>query len=158
MRPKDFHHLSRKLAEAARDASHAADRRAGHIKSIQAQIDALTRGDITGVLQNAHEDVSLEIFAPLQFSWVTRARGTDGVRRAIAHNFDSVDEQQPELLNIVSEGDVVVLIGRERGVIRASGERYDVQFVQRFTFHDGRLAAVQIIAANTTAGAEALER
>lgn len=154
MRPRDFADLSQKIGDAADHAANPADRRSAHIRAIQAQIDALGRGDIAGVLQHAHPDVELEIFAPLEFRWVTRARGTEEVRRAIAHNFDSVEDQQPEVLNIVSEGDVVVLIGRERGVIRASREAYDVQFVQRFTFRAGRLAAVQIIAANTTPGGD----
>ena len=148
MRPKDFGELSKKLGDAAAQAP--ADRRAAHLRAIQAQIDAISAGDVASVLGQAHHDVELEIFAPLHFPWVTRARGLDEVRRAIAHNFDTVDEQRPEVLNIVSEGDVVVMIGRERGLIRATGERYDVQFVQRFTFRDGRLAAVQIIAANST--------
>jgi hypothetical protein len=157
MRPRDFRDLSEKIGDAANDAANPLERRSAHIRAIQGQIDALSRGDIAGVLQLAHPDVELEIFAPLQFRWLTRARGTEEVRRAITHNFDSVEGQRLEVLTIVSEGDVVVLIGRERGVIRATAEHYDVQFVQRFTFRDGRLAAIQIIAANTTQGADGSE-
>ena len=47
-----------------------------------------------------------------------------------------------------SEGDVVVLFGRERGRIRATGQAYDTEFVQRFTLRRDRLVSVRIIAAH----------
>ena len=151
MRPKDFSTITAELGSlATRRASAAAAQEVAHIRSVQAQIDAISRGDVAGVLKQAHRDVELQIFAPLEFPWISRAYGVQQVREAIAHNFDTVDQQRPEILNVLAEGDVVVLIGRERGVIRATAEKYDVQFVERFTFREGRLATIQIIAANTT--------
>lgn len=73
--------------------------------------------------------------------------GTAEVRNALETNFGSVTDQQPQITSVVSQGDTVVLLGREQGNLRATGERYDVQFVHKFTFDDGRLASVQIIAA-----------
>jgi ketosteroid isomerase-like protein len=43
-----------------------------------------------------------------------------------------------------------VLIGREHGRVKATGEPYQMQFVQRFLFRDGRLASVTVIAAYDT--------
>ena len=77
------------------------------------------------------------------------AVGAEAIRAALAHNFDSLVEQQPEISNVLSQPDLVVLIGHERGLIRATGEPYDVQFVQRYTFRGGKLAAVQVVAART---------
>jgi len=154
MRPKDFRHLAARVGAASREVS---QQQSAHLRSVQAQIDALTHGDVAEVLRDAHGDVQLEIFAPPQFAFVSRAQGKDEVQRAITHNFDSVDEQQTEIVNVMAEGDVVVLIGRERGRIRATGENYEVQFVHRFTFREGRLVAVRIVAANTTADSESTE-
>ena len=150
MRPKDFANISAELGNVAtRRGGAEGTREVAHIRSVQAQIDALSRGDVGGVLRQAHRDVELQIFAPLELPWISRAYGVQQVRDAIAHNFDTIDQQRPEILNVLAEGDVVVLIGRERGIIRATAEKYDLQFVERFTFRDGRLAAIQIIAANT---------
>jgi len=66
---------------------------------------------------------------------------------AITHNFSSPDQQTPTIQNVLTQADTVVLFGHERGIIRATGAPYDVQFVQRFTFEDGRLRSVKIVAA-----------
>jgi ketosteroid isomerase-like protein len=151
MKRKDFSGASARLAEAARltELRDKQDRRAAHIQSVREQIDAIGRGDLSAALQNAHEDVELNIFAPIEFRWIRHARGIDALRVAIAHNFDSVDDQTLEIRTVVAQGDTVVLLGRERGVIRETAQPYDVQFVQKFTFVEGRLASVRIVAAKT---------
>ena len=107
------------------------------------------RGDIASLLNEAHADVQLDIFAPPEFKWIRHAKGLDELRRAVELNFDSVEHQRPEISNVIAQGDSVVLIGRERGTIRATSEPYDVQFVHKFTFRDGRLTAIRIVAAKT---------
>jgi hypothetical protein len=48
----------------------------------------------------------------------------------------------------MAQGDVLVLIGHETGVIAATSERYAVEFVHRFTFSDkGQLQNIRIIVA-----------
>ena len=117
------------------------------IGSIRSQVDAISQGDYDTVLSQAHDDVTLDIFAPPQFSWIRQTRDPVELRRALAHNFGSLDGQIPKVTQIVVEGETVVLFGREQGRIRATGEPYDVEFVDRFTFRDGRLAAIRIIVA-----------
>ena len=147
MKPRDLGGITAQLEEAARqfDRSSPID----HLRSVQTQMDAISRGDIASLLNEAHEDVQLDIFAPPEFKWIRHAKGLDELRRAVELNFGSVDDQRPEISNVIAQGDSVVLIGRERGTIRASGEPYDVQFVEKFTFRDGRLAAIRIVAAKT---------
>jgi ketosteroid isomerase-like protein len=151
MTRKDFSRVTARLARYAAEkvTSEPQARRAVFAQSVQAQIDAIGRGDLSAALENAHPDVELEIFAPEEFRWIRRAHGVEALRSAIAHNFASVEQQAPEILNIVSEGDALVLFGRERGVIRESGQPYDVQFVHRFTFDADRLRSVRIVAAKT---------
>lgn len=151
MKPRDLGGITAQLEEAARQF----DRRThpgplDHLRSVQTQMDAICRGDIASLLNEAHEDVQLDIFAPPEFKWIRHAKGLDELRRAVERNFESVEDQRPEISNVIAQGDSVVLIGRERGTIRASAELYDVQFVEKFTFRDGRLAAIRIVAAKTT--------
>ena len=101
------------------------------------------------MLESASDDVELDIFAPPQFPFVRRARGIEEYRKAVQQNFSSVDEQRPEISSVTADGDDIVVIGREQGRIRSTSAAYDVQFVQRFKFREGKLASLQIIAANS---------
>ena len=118
-----------------------------HALSVGEQIDAIARGDYAAAVAGAVEDVHLDIFAPPEFRFIRKARSKSELLKALEANFESVTEQRPEIASVLSQGETLVLIGRERGIIAATGRPYDVQFVHRFTFREGRLAAVQIIAA-----------
>jgi ketosteroid isomerase-like protein len=142
-----FDEVTRELDAAATSGTLRDKPSAQHILSIREQIDAIARGDLDGALANAHPAIEFEIFAPPEFPWVRRASGVEALRLAIAQNFASVSEQTPTIHNVVTESDVVVLFGEERGVIRGSGQRYHMQFVHRFTFADGRLKSIRIVAA-----------
>lgn len=138
------------LGAAAESADASAARAEQHLRSVHAQLEAIERGDIESVLALSAPDVQLDIFAPPEFPWIRQTRGIDELRAALTQNFDALENQQPEIITVVAQGNVVVLIGRERGVIRATRAPYHVEFVERFTFQDGRLTSVRIIAANAT--------
>ena len=120
-----------------------------HAQSLLAQVRALEVGDYGPVLQDAHQDIELDIFAPPQFPWIRRACGLDEYRQAVQQNFSSVEDQRAEISSITTDDEHIVVIGRERGRIRESGAPYDVQFVQRFRFREGKLAKLLIIGANS---------
>ena len=144
--PKDFHAVTSHLGTAADAAGD--DVRAGNLRTLQSQIEAIARGDFGGILQHACEDVTLELFVPPQFPFVRSATGADAFRQALEQNFSAVTNQQPTILDVFSEGERVVLFGRETGIIQSTGATYDIEFVQRFTFRDGCLASVQVIGAH----------
>jgi len=141
-------HFRAIASELQRAAALRPAQTARHLLSIHAQVDAIERGDIESVLQHAHDDVTFEIFAPPQFPFVSSAHGLEELRAAVMHNFAVVLDQQPEIRDIFAEGDTVILFGRERGRLRDRGVPYDVEFVQRFAFRDGRLASVRIVVAD----------
>ena len=152
MERKDFSSVSARLQRALDEAGASlpvGDPRS-HVQSVQIQIEAIARGDVERVLGEALPDVTLDVFAPPEFPWMRRASGVEELRCALQQNFGAVVNQRPEISNVFAEGDTVVLFGRERGAIRESGQPYDVEFVQKFTFRDGRLAAIRIVAAHAT--------
>ncbi len=153
MKRKDFTAAAASLEKALADQGTGASaaRAQSHIRSVQSQIDAISKGDIESVLAQAADDVTLDIFAPPEFPWIRRTRGVAELRQALQQNFESVDDQRPEITNVVAHGNAVVLFGRERGRIRATGHPYDVEFVERFTFRDERLVSIRIIAAYVVA-------
>src|SRR5262245_43036294 len=111
--------IERDLSGFAADLHRAAGTRtaepARNILWLRDQIAAIERGEFESILHDAHDDVTLELFVPAHFPFVTHARGKPQVLAAIAHNFGAVVEQAPEMRDIFAEGDTVVLFGRERG-------------------------------------------
>jgi ketosteroid isomerase-like protein len=148
---RDFSRVTKRLDDALADlpAASAASSPQQHLRSVHDQIEAIGRGDLAAALANARDDVRLEIFAPPDFQWVRRAVGLEELRHALQINFESVDDQRPEITSVMAQGDTVVLLGRARGRIKATGVEYDMQFVQRFSFEAGRLASITVIAART---------
>ncbi len=144
LKPRDFTSVTGPLRDAQAGEHGAA---AGHLLSVQEQLEAIERGDIDSALRQAREDVELEIFAPQFFPFITRARGIAELRRALEHNFAAVTDQRPEVANVIAHDNVVVLLGSERGAIKESGKPYHVQTVHRFTFDGKALAHIRIIAA-----------
>jgi ketosteroid isomerase-like protein len=153
MTQKDFSSVTARLQKALDQTGGGSSLSEGvaHLRSVQMQIEAIEEGDFEAVLAQALPDVTLDIFAPPEFDWIRHARGVSELRRALEQNFASVVDQQPEIMNVFAEGDTVVLFGRERGRLRATGDPYDVEFVEKFTFRDNRLTAVRIIAAHAAA-------
>jgi ketosteroid isomerase-like protein len=105
-----------------------------HLRTIQAQLEAIARGDFDAVLLHAHDDVTLDIFAPPEFPWLRQPRGAGEFRQAVARNFGALDEQRPDVREIFVDGGTVIVFGREHGVIRQPGIPYEIEFVERFTF------------------------
>lgn len=148
--PRNFTGATRPIKEAREtDASPGAR----HMAAVEAQLAAIARGDYDAAVADARDDVELDIFAPPEFSWLRRARGRQELRKAIEHNFGTLTDQKPEISTVLAQEDLVVLIGREQGRIKETGQEYDVEFVHRFTFREGRLAAVRIIAARAVEAA-----
>ena len=142
---RDFSDATAGLDRAASDLAPAAQQ---HVRTISDQLDAIARGDFASVFQDAHDDVALEIHAPPEFPFIRMAQGADELHKAIVHNFGGIADQRPRIRETFAEGDTVILFGTETGKIKDSGFRYHVEFVERFTFRDGRLASVRIIAAH----------
>jgi ketosteroid isomerase-like protein len=146
---KDFSITTTRLRRTADERNAASQHTVRErLRSVQAQIEAIERGDFEGALAQAAHDVTLDIFAPPEFPWVRHARGIDELRHALQHNFASIQEQRPEVTNVHAEAEAVVLFGHETGRIAASGETYEMEFVERFTFRDDRLVSIRIIAAH----------
>lgn len=142
--PRNFSDATSSLERAAAERPEDSAR---HLRWIQNQLEAVERGELDAVLRDAHDDVTLDVFAPTQLPFVAKAHGKAELLAALAHNFAAVEDQRPHINDIFTDGDTVVLFGREQGTVRSTGVRYDVEFVERLTFRDGRLASVRIVVA-----------
>src|SRR4051794_33614964 len=99
MNRKDFSSVTVRLEQHIAQ-SHKAEVDHGpeaHLRSVQEQIDAIGRGDLDAAVANAHPTVRLDIYAPPEFKWIGHAVGIEALRRALKENFDSLEEQHPEI-------------------------------------------------------------
>ncbi len=113
---------------------------------LHAAFDAIIQGNFDAFGESVTDDVELNItgFGALDGTW----RGRDEVVAATRRNFAMVAEQKPEIESLVSEGDRIAVLLRERGVLKANGQAYSVRGVQWFTFADGKISKIdEIIAA-----------
>ena len=147
--PKDFGSAVQRLRDARAAAPSPEPAVTPQLRSIEEQLAAIARGDFAAAMADAVDDVSLEIFAPPEFPFVRQARGRDELIRAMQTNFGALENQQPEIGTVVAQGDTGGLVGRARGTFRETGAAYSVEFVHRFTFREGRLAVIRIIAAKS---------
>src|SRR5688572_15308440 len=115
MEPKDFSAVTQKIRAAIDRSSMPSSDEQNHLDSIQKQIEAIARGDLDAALASAAADIQLDIFAPPEFKWISRASGVAELRRALETNFGALQDQAPEIVNVLTQGDTVVLMGHETG-------------------------------------------
>jgi hypothetical protein len=67
---------------------------------------------------------------------------------ATRRNFAQVGEQKPEIESMISEGDRIAVLLREKGIFQSNGQAYSVRGVQWFTFVEGKIKKIDEIIAS----------
>ena len=112
---------------------------AAHVELVQNLYRTVARGDLAAFLNSLAEDVEFENIGPSVIPFSGRWRGKTEVGAAIQRNFAVVEDQCPEVLTLVAQGDTVIIVAREQGRIRSTGRKYDMHLVQMFTLRDGQV-------------------
>ena len=131
------------LFDAFRDGDPLADTKtteADNVRRVRDSYAAVVRGDFDAFADGLHPDVEFEIHGPKINAFVGKSRGREPVRDTVRKNFSQVEEQRPEIITVVAQGDTVVVVGHETGRYRPTGQRYDLHWVQVFTVRDGLIA------------------
>ncbi len=115
-----------------------------NVHRLQELYRAFARGDFDAIVATTADDIELEIVGPpAELGFVCQAKGRTDVLAALQQNFSQVEDQQPETLSLVAQGDSVVVIARETGKVRATGSSYELHWVQLFQFRDGKVAVMR---------------
>ena len=106
-----------------------------HLATLRTAVDALIRSDFETFAELVTEDIELNIsgFNPISGAW----RGRSEVVAAARKNFAMLENQQPAIESIISQGNVVAVLIHESGVLNSTGQAYSVRGVQWFSFEDG---------------------
>ncbi len=116
---------------------------AGTVAALQAFYRALLQNDVAALTACLTEDVSLEFIGPPGAPFAGKSVGRAEVIETMARNFALLEDQQPELETVVAQGDTVVVVGRERGRFRATGQAYQAHWIQIYTYRDGKISAMR---------------
>jgi ketosteroid isomerase-like protein len=114
---------------------------------LHAAFDAIIHGNFDAFGQSVADDVELNIsgFGPLNGSW----SGREAVIAATRKNFALLGEQKPEIESMISEGDRIAVLLKEKGIFKSNAQAYSVRGVQWFTFADGKIKKIDEIIATS---------
>jgi uncharacterized protein len=111
----------------------------GNVRHLQRMYDAFLRGDLPALLDGMAEDIDWQVVGPAAIPFAGSARGRQQVADLLRNAFGVLDEQRPSVRDVVAQGDQVIVVGHETGLYKPTGAPYEVEWVQVFTFRDGRL-------------------
>jgi hypothetical protein len=92
------------------------------------------------------DDVELNIcgFPAIDGNW----RGRIAVVAAARKNFAQIENQQPEIEAMISQGESIAVLLTESGVFKSTGQAYSIRGVQWFTFADDKIKKIDQIVAS----------
>ena len=111
-----------------------------NVQTVKEVYAAFERGDIPSLLNLVSEDVEWSLPGPSDIiPFAGEFRGREGVGRFFAALGGAEDVEIFEPREFVAQGDKVVVMGRYRGRIKATGQVDDIEFVHVFNVRDGRI-------------------
>lgn len=108
-----------------------------HLRALYGAL--LSQGDLTEMFT---DDVELEIAGPADAFLTGTWKGRDNALAAAARNFARLEDQRPEIVSLVAQGEEVAVIAREKGRLKDTGREYDIRWVQLYTFRGGKIAKI----------------
>jgi ketosteroid isomerase-like protein len=101
---------------------------------------AFQSGDIPGLLSKLTDDVEWFTPGPSQIPYAGTFRGKGGVTEFFRILSESEDVQIFEPEHLFADDDTVVAIGRYAARVKETGRTAQADWVQQFTFRDGKIA------------------
>lgn len=102
--------------------------------------DSLTRGDLPGVLDRLAEDIEWRIAGPAELGTAGVHRGRDAVAQLLRNMGGEAEFELFEPQDYFARGDQVVVLGRERQRLKASGRVIHTDWAMVFTLAGGKVA------------------
>jgi hypothetical protein len=76
--------------------------------------------------------------------WGGEHRGKEGVAQFFKSLGQSLEPQQFDLYEYITQGDKVVVLGYQKGLAKPTGKPYEIEFVHVWTVQDGKLAEFRV--------------
>jgi ketosteroid isomerase-like protein len=116
-----------------------------NVQVVKHAYDAVTRGDLPGLLGLMTEDVEIHVPGPSAIPFAGTYRGHEGVGRYAADLVENIDWDTREFRprEFIAQGDKVVVLGDERLVSKPTGRSWHAEWAMVWTVHDGRITLVR---------------
>lgn len=115
-------------------------RETANLGRVSALYERIAAGRWDGLEEVFTDDAEMEVVGPEGTPMTGSARGPGPIMQRVRENFALVEDQTPQIVSIGADGETVTVAGREEGTLRATGERYAMNWVHQFTFRDDRIA------------------
>jgi ketosteroid isomerase-like protein len=109
------------------------------IDVVRAHYDAIRTRDRAALLATLADDVDWEFSGPPQIPFAGRWRGIDGAGRFFAIIRDTVDVLEFAVDDMIARDATVVVLGRERFRVKATGREWSCGWVQVHTVAAGKI-------------------
>lgn len=114
---------------------------APNLETMRRIYDAYANRDVEGLLAPLSDD--FQITQSDRLPWGGTYKGRDGMMefiKQISSHVDSVVDVE----EMIEAGDHVIMIGRSRGTIKATGQPYEVRLVDICQLRDGQVLRIDI--------------
>jgi ketosteroid isomerase-like protein len=111
-----------------------------NMQTVRNAYEAFSRGDVAAVLDAVADDIEWDTPGPSQIPYAGVFRGKGGVAEFFRILANSEDVQIFDPQRLFSDGDMVVAIGRYAARVKATGKTAQADWIQTFTFRDGKIA------------------
>jgi len=110
-----------------------------NLRVVRNLFECFGRGDVPGLLGLLDEDVDWHIKGPDSVPYFGPRRGHEGALDFFGKLGASVEFESFAPEEFIPGGDKVVVIGGERGRVRATGKSFDNPWAMIFTLRDGKV-------------------
>ena len=110
-----------------------------NLRVVQNLFECFGRGDVPGLLRLLDEDVDWHIEGPSEVPYFGPRRGHEGALDFFGKLSTSVEFESFAPEDFLAGGDRVVVLGSERGRVKATGRSFDNPWAMVFTLREGKI-------------------
>jgi ketosteroid isomerase-like protein len=108
-----------------------------HLQTVKRIREALLRGDLPALLNLCTDDLEILPRTSAKVPWARSWRGRREAEQYFKTIAAEVEFQQYETDEFIVDAETVVVLGRERCLVRTTGRTVEAKWMQIFGFRDG---------------------
>ncbi len=112
-----------------------------NLRTVRGIFESFGRGDVPAILQVLAEDVEWTLAGAADVSYTGIRRGHSGVVQFFTALGTSVEFEKFEPQEFINGDNCVVVLGTERGRVRATGKSFDNDWAMIFKLAGGRVTS-----------------
>ncbi len=127
-----------------------------NVDIVGASYEAAGTGNIAALLDLLADDVKWQFQGPSAIPFAGAHYGKEGVAQFFSTAGATLEFQQFEPREFITQGDTVVVVGYERSTVKATGRLVEQEWTHIYTLKDGKITHVRLFE-DTAALASACE-